>query len=214
MIFAAGLGRAVLLDRHVRGAARARDPRRGDLERHEGRRRLHGRPARGPDARAGSSTIEYMDVLRRAATRSWTPPRSRSAWRTSLPIVVFDFRERGEHPARASPASRSAPWSTEAVAMTVEPALEEGAEKMEKAIAHLKEDLAGVRTGRADSGAAAPRDGRVLRARRSAQPAGLLLGARAAAPDDLAVRQDVDRRDREGDPVERPRDAPRRTTAT
>ena len=47
VIFAAGLGRAVLLHRHVRGAARARDPRGGAAEGHEGRRRLHGRPARG-----------------------------------------------------------------------------------------------------------------------------------------------------------------------
>ena len=112
VIFAAGLGRAVLLDRHVRGAALAGDPRGGAVERHEGRRRLHGRPARGSRPRAGSIRSSTWRCFG-TAIRSWTPRRSRSAWRTSSPSSCSTTARKGTSGAW-SPASRSAPWCTEA----------------------------------------------------------------------------------------------------
>ena len=87
-------GGAVLLDRHVRRPAGARDRGRRAAQGHEGRRRLHRRPAssiRPPSASTSSST----STCSRRATRSWTPPRSRCAWRTSCPIIVFNLREEG-----------------------------------------------------------------------------------------------------------------------
>jgi ribosome recycling factor len=47
--------------------------------------------------------------------------------------------------------------------MTIETAAKDATHKMEQAVAHLKDDLAGIRTGRAATGRHQPCDGRVLR---------------------------------------------------
>ena len=98
--------------------------------------------------------------------------------------------------------------------MTVETSLGEGAEKMQKAIAHLKEDLATIRTGRA---APALLNRVTVEYYGSPVPLNQLASIAvpgAAAPHDHAVRQDVDPRGREGHPGERHRRDARRTTAT
>ena len=123
-------------------------------------------------------TIEYVDVLREGYQVMDATAIS-LCMENKLPIVVFDFRDGGQHPPRgrrradrhARPRRRG---------MSVETASRRRGEKMQKAVAHLKEDLASIRTGRATPGAAEPRDGRVLRLAGAAASARLDVGARAA----------------------------------
>ena len=66
VIFGAGAGLPVLLDRHRRRPARARDRRAGGARRQERRRRrLHRRPARRMPRRRSIDRITYLDALQR-----------------------------------------------------------------------------------------------------------------------------------------------------
>ncbi len=92
-------------------------------------------------------TIEYLDVLREGYQVMDATAIS-LCMENDLPIIVFDLPPGREHPAcglgRADrhPGARSRP-------VTVETALAAATEKMDKAIGVLKDELAGVRTGRA-----------------------------------------------------------------
>ena len=83
--------------------------------------------------------------------------------------------------------------------------MEDTRERMLRAIEHVKSEFGAVRTGRANSTLVEGLAHRLLRDRDAAQAARQLLGARAATPRRLALRQGIDRRDRKGDLQRRPR---------
>lgn len=74
-----------------------------------------------------------------------------------MPIMVFNLLTKGNI-ARASPVRRSErsyghDWTTEhGGTAVIDEALFEAEEKMEKAITVAKDDLGGIRTGRANAG--------------------------------------------------------------
>ena len=94
VIFAAGLG-VPFFSTDTCAAQRALEiGRRRAPQGHEGRRRLHGRPARGPDGASASTTIEYVDVLKEGYQVMDATAIS-LCMENELPIIVFDLREEG-----------------------------------------------------------------------------------------------------------------------
>ena len=123
-----------------------------------------------------------------------------------LPIIVFNVREDGNI-RRAVAGEPIGTLVHGADAMTVETALKDADDKMDKAIAVLKDEFAGVRTGRAtpasstaSSSTTTGRRPRSTSSRRSACPS----RARWSSSRSTRTRW----RDGEGDPVERPRHHP------
>ena len=99
-----------------------------------------------PSARRFES-IEYLDVLREGYSVMDATAISGLCMENALPIIVFDFREE-EHPPHGLGQADRHPRARRC-AVTVDSALGAASEKMDKAVGVLKEELAGVRTGRA-----------------------------------------------------------------
>ncbi len=94
VIFAAGMG-APYFSTDTTAAQRALEIKaRGDPEGHQGRRRLRLRSATSTRTPSGSTTLEYIDVLR----AGW-PVMDATAislcMENHLPILVFDLRQEG-----------------------------------------------------------------------------------------------------------------------
>ena len=229
-------GHAVLLHRHHRRPARPGDRRRGAADGQERRRRgLRRRPQDQPGRRASSTRSSYGEVLTREPARSPTPPRSASAGTTSCrsSSSTCSARAISPGPSRVRRSARSwhrrpDAWTPAAVmptvnraadtgmtqptqhagAVVIDETLLEAEEKMEKAVVVAKEDFAAIRTGRAQPGDVQQDRGRLLRRADADQPAGLVLGARAAHGRRDPVRQERAAQHRAGDPRLRPRRQP------
>jgi ribosome recycling factor len=90
----------------------------------------------------------------------------------------------------------------------IDETLFEAEEKMDKAVEVAKEDFAGIRTGRANSGDVQQTARGVLRVTDPDAAAGLLHHAGGPHHPHQAVRRQGDARHREGDPRQRPRGQP------
>ena len=90
----------------------------------------------------------------------------------------------------------------------IDDTLLEAEEKMEKAVAVAKEDFATIRTGRAHPSMFNKITVEYYGTPDAGEPAGVVPHARAEDGSDPAVRQGLARRDRQGDPQQRPRREP------
>ena len=94
VIFAAGLGVPYFSHRHVRGPARPRDRRRRAPQGHEGRRRLHGRPA-WSTPRPSGSTRSSTSTCSKEGYQVMDATAISLCMENKLPIIVFNLREEG-----------------------------------------------------------------------------------------------------------------------
>ena len=113
VIFGAGIGHAVLLHRHRRGAARPGDEVRSRAARQAGRRRrLHGRPEDRTRRATKYDEVSFSEALQLGLTH-----RRRHGVRPVHGERPADRRVRRRagrrHRAASSPARRSARWCTE-----------------------------------------------------------------------------------------------------
>ena len=143
---------AVLLDRHLRRAAGAGDRRRGAADGQGRRRRVRRRPPDQPERDAGS-TGSATPRCSRAGCKVADATAFTLCMDNDLPIVVFDLLVDGN----IGRAVRGETIGTLVVerqrrragARVIDETLFEAEEKMEKAVAVLRDDLATIRTGRA-----------------------------------------------------------------
>ena len=174
-------GQSVLFHGHGRGPASARDRRGRADEGHEGRGSLHGRSRHRPERRTHPA-YHIRSSSRRSGFGSWTPPRSRTAWRTGCRSTSSTCRNPviSSRPCRASPWVRSSrPRITastrEAGRMEMNSAsdvLIDAQNRMKAAVESMARELQSVRTGRANISILNDVCGRLLRCPDSAESTG------------------------------------------
>ena len=108
------------------------------------------RSPRGP-RRFAAGHIEYVDILREGYQVMDATAIS-LCMENDLPIIVFDLWRREHPPRRDGGARRFAGPRRDEMTST---SLKDADHKMDQALAHLREDLSSVRTGRASAAVSA-----------------------------------------------------------